>query len=69
MPIEHCYNQRHLHLTDNNRFLPPPDSAAMQDVLNRLFLSIRLVGMGMTDWNELKDAAYVASPSVCSAHV
>jgi hypothetical protein len=48
------------HLTDSNRFLPPSDSAAMQDVLNRLFLSILLGVMGMTDCNELKDATYVA---------
>ena len=29
------------------------------DVLNRLFLSIRLGEMGMTDCNELENAAYV----------
>jgi hypothetical protein len=41
----------------------------MLGILNRLFLSIRLGGMGMTDCNELKDAAYVASILQCTPHI
>ena len=54
------------HITDSNKFLPPEGSIQMLQILNRLFLSIRLGGDGMTNSTETREAAYVASIVQCA---
>ncbi len=53
-------------ITDSNKFLPPVESVAMQTILNRLFLSIRLGDDGMINSEETREAAYVGSLLQCA---
>ena len=40
-------------------FLPPVESFAMQNIINRLFLSIRLGGDGMINSEDTRETAYI----------
>jgi hypothetical protein len=53
-------------ITDSTKYLPPIESVAMQTILNRLFLSIRLGGDGMINSEETREAAYVGSLLQCA---
>jgi len=54
------------HITDSNKFLPQEGSIQMLQILNRLFLPIRLGGDGMINSTETREAAYVASLIQCA---
>ena len=51
-------------ITDSTKFLPPVESAAMQNNLNRLYLSIRLGGDGMMNSEEIPASMCSCNPTV-----
>jgi hypothetical protein len=49
----------HRIIDSSTKFLPPVESSAMQNILSRLFVSIRFGGDGMINSEETQEAAYV----------
>jgi hypothetical protein len=56
-------------ITDSVRLLPPEGSEMMQQNLNRLFLSVRLGGGGMTCSAHIARSAYTGSLLQCAPHM
>ena len=50
----------------STKFLPPVESSAMQNILSRLFLSIRFGGDGMINSEETRETAYVGFLLQCA---
>ena len=53
-------------LTDCMQYLPSEGSIQMRTVLNRLFLAVRLGGLGFINSEETRDSAYTASLLYCA---
>jgi hypothetical protein len=56
-------------LTAATKLLPPEESEEMAAIIDRLFLSLRLGGAGMTPAIELRHAAYAASMIECAPRI